>query len=253
MIYDLQKASVGKRISAFLFDFTILLVVIAGIAFLCSAIFGFDPKVDELEALYEEYEKNYGIDLEIDAESYAALTDAEKDNYKQAQAAFEKDERVITLTNLLLSLTLAILSVSILVGFTVMEFVIPLILKNGQTLGKKIFGICLMRDDGVRITPVMLFVRSILGKCTVETMVPIFIVMLIAVGGAGIFGLLALLALLIFQIVLVVKTRTNSMIHDLLAYTVAVDMQSQMIFESKEALIAYKNKLHAEEAEAKPY
>ena len=44
------------------------------------------------------------------------------------------------------------------------------------------------------------------------------------------FCLLAALALL--QIVLIAATRTNSAIHDILAQTVVVDMESQMIFDS---------------------
>ena len=48
------------------------------------------------------------------------------------------------------------------------------------------------------------------------------------------------------QIILMITTQTNSCIHDVLAKTVAVDMASQMIFDSEEQMIAYKNKVHAE-------
>lgn len=253
MIYDLQKAGMWKRMSAFLFDFIIFLVVVVGLAFIVSSIVGYDAKVETLEGYYREYEATYGITVDISEEDYAKLTDAEKANYENAQKVFEKDERVIGITNELFNLTLVISSLSILFSFVIMEFVIPLFLRNGQTLGKRIFGICLMRDDGVKITPVMLFVRSILGKCTIETMVPLLILFLIFMGGAGILGWFALLGLLVLQIALMIKTRTNSMIHDLLAYTVAVDKESQMIFETKEAMIEYKNKIHAEEAEKKLY
>ena len=253
MIYDLQKASVGKRHSAFLLDFIFFLILVVGIAFVCSAIFGYDAKIEELEGYYKEYEAEYEIVIDISAEDYEKLSDAEKAKYDAAQAAFEKDERVITVTNLLMNLTLVITSISLLVSYLALEFIVPLCLGNGQTVGKKVFGIALMRDDGVKATPIMLFVRAVLGKCTIETMVPLFIFMLIFMGGAGILGWLALLLLLAFQIGLVVKTHTNSCIHDLLAYTVAVDLQSQMIFESKEAMIAYKNRIHAEEAEKKSY
>ena len=52
--------------------------------------------------------------------------------------------------------------------------------------------------------------------------------------------------ILLLQIILMISTHTNSCIHDLLAKTVAVDMQSQLIFETEEEMIAYKNKVHAE-------
>ena len=41
-----------------------------------------------------------------------------------------------------------------------------------------------------------------------------------------------LAALALLQIVLIAATRTNSAIHDILAQTVVVDMESQMIFDS---------------------
>jgi hypothetical protein len=92
----------------------------------------------------------------------------------------------------------------------------------------------------------MMFVRSILGKYTVETMVPIFLIVLTLVGGAGIIGLAALVILLAYNVVLFVRTKNKTFIHDLLAYTVAVDIHSQMIFETKEEMMAYKNKIHAD-------
>ena len=252
-MFDIQKAGVGKRISAFILDFILLLVLVTGIAFLLSAIFGFDKQMEELEGYYLEYEEKYGIVIDITEEEYEKLTAEEKANYELAQSEFEKDDKVVATTGLLFNLTLAIGSLSLLFGFMVLEFMVPLFLRNGQTVGKKVFGIALMRDDGVRVTPVMMFVRSILGKCTVETMVPIFIIFLILLGSAGIFGLIALALLLVFQIALIVKTRTNSAIHDILAYTVAVDMASQMIFDTKEDMIAYKNKLHAENTDKASY
>ena len=39
----------------------------------------------------------------------------------------------------------------------------------------------------------------------------------------------------------------------MLAYTVVIDLPSQMIFESKEAMIEYKQKIHAEMAAKKDY
>lgn len=253
MIYDLQKASFLKRVSAYILDFILLLVLITGFAFMFSAIFGYDKQFGKLENYYLEYEKEYGIVIDITEEEYEKLTEEEKANYEAADAAFSADEEVIATTNLLFNLTLTIGSLSIVLGFLVLEFIVPLFLRNGQTIGKKAFGIGVMRDDGVRVSAPIMFVRSILGKCTVETLVPVCIILLIFVGGAGIMGLIALLLLLGFEIVLLIKTKTNSAIHDLLSYTVTVDLASQMIFDTKEEMIEYKKKIHAESAEKAPY
>ena len=257
MIYDLQKASMGKRISAFLFDFILFITLFVGVALLISAVTGYDAKISELEGIYDRYEEKYDIVLGSDPEGYDTMTDEEKaaydERYAEAEAEFSKDADAVALSAKLLSITVLMLAIGLFVTYLVMEFLIPLLLRDGQTVGKKIFGICLMRDDSVKVTPVILFIRAILGKYTIETMVPLFLIMLVVLGGAGLGGLIALAALLIFEITLMIKTKTNSTIHDLLSYTVVVDKESQMIFESKEALIEYKNRIHAEETNKKLY
>ena len=242
-----------KRLSAFLFDFIMRMMIIAGFAVVFSAIFGYDAKLERLEDYYDEYEERYGIDLEISDVEFTLLPEDEKAKYEIAEEAFAKDGDVVQLTALILNLTILISIFSILLGYVALEFVVPLLLKNGQSLGKKMFGIGVMRDDGVKITPTMLFVRSILGKCTIEALVPVAIIALILLGNAGIFGLLALLLLAAFEIFLMVRTETNSTIHDVLSYSVAVDLASQMIFDTEDDLIAYKNRIHAEAVENAKY
>lgn len=242
-----------KRISAFLFDFIMRMMCIAGFAVIFSAIFGYDAKLERLEDYYDEYEERYDIDLEISDAEFTLLPEEEKAKYEIAEEAFAKDGGVVHLTALLLNLTLLISIFSILLAYTALEFVVPLFLKNGQSLGKKMFGIAVMRDDGVRITPRMLFVRSILGKCTIEALVPLAIIALFLLGNAGIIGLLALLLLAALEIFLMVRTNTNSMIHDVLCYSVTVDFSSQMIFDTEADLIAYKNRIHAEAVENAKY
>lgn len=247
----------GKRISAYLFDIVIFLVVLTGFAFIISAIVGYNGKLEDMEALYTEYEEKYGIKLDITTNEYDAMTEEERlaydDKYNAAAEEFDRDERAKELSSLLINLTIIIVTIALFLSFMLLEFVIPLFLRNGQTLGKKIFGICLMRDDCVKVSAVMMFVRSILGKYTIETMVPLAVIVLIFLGGAGFGGLVALLLLVVFEIVLVVRTKTNSFIHDLLAYTVVVDMQSQMIFDTKEEMLEYKKRIHAEMADKKEY
>ena len=64
-------------------------------------------------------------------------------------------------------------------------------------------------------------------------MAPLLIIFLILFGSLGTVGLIMLAALALLQIVLLIAaTHTNSAIHDILAQTVVVDMESQMIFDS---------------------
>ena len=250
-MYDFQKANMWKRISAALLDLILLITVIAGMALLLSAVMDYDGYMDRMNAKYDEYETRYGLSFDITAEDYRALSPEEKAVYDEANAAFGQDEEAIYLQSMLFNNALIIVIFSILISYLLLEFMVPLIFKNGQTLGKKIFGIGVMRVDGVRVTPVLMFARTVLGKCTVETLVPVLIVIMILFGMMGFFGTLLILGLLLLQIVLVAATRARTPIHDLLAQTVTVDFASQMIFDTPEDMLAYKKRIHAEEVEQK--
>lgn len=253
MIYDLQRASLLKRASAYLLDVILLLTLVTGAAFALSAILGYDGYVETLEGIYAEYEAEYGIDLEISQEDFDALSREEQKVYEDVNRLMNENDEAIEAYNMTVSLALLIASLSVLIGYLVLEFMVPLILKNGQTIGKKVFGIALMRTDGVRISSFALFVRTLLGKCTVETMIPVYLLILIIFGNLGMTGTIILAGIAILQIVLVLSSRTHSAIHDMMAATVAVDLASQMIFESEADMLAYKNKLHAENAARDKY
>lgn len=249
---DLQKATFSNRISAFLFDLIIFLIVVVGIGCIINPLVGYDAKVEELEAIYDEYSKEYGIDLELTQEEYDKMTQEEKDAHnakvEAANKALNEDEEALELYYRIMMLLLFNVTVSSLVSYLVLEFAIPLLLGNGQTLGKKIFGIGLMRADGVKIAPVQLFVRSILGKYTLETMVPLFVAGMVVTEILGIVGVVVLLGIVILEAVVYFKSGTNSLIHDIVAVTVCVDIKSQQIFNTEEELIAYKEKRALENA-----
>ena len=72
-------------------------------------------------------------------------------------------------------------------------------------------------------------------------------------GAIGIVAPIVIGAILVTEIVFMITSHTNAMIHDKLAQTVAVDMQSQMIFASESELLAYKAKLHEEMVKKQSY
>lgn len=253
MIYDLQKAGVLKRASAYIFDMILLLVLATGLAFVLSALLGYDRYSEQLDACYAKHEEQYGITFEITQEEYDALTPAQKQNYDDATAALNRDETAVRAFNMMFSLMLVILTLSILVGYAILEILVPLLFGNGQTLGKKIFGIALMRTNGVKINTVCLFIRTILGKFTIETMIPVLLCVMIFFGVIGILGPTILFILLVAQAAVLIVTRTNSAIHDLLADTVVVDLSSQMMFNSELERLDYQKKVAAERAAKKPY
>ena len=72
-----------------------------------------------------------------------------------------------------------------------------------------------------------------------ETMFPLLIVLMIYFGYLGIIGTATLLLFLILQLGVMIKTPTNSSIHDLLSDTIVVDLLSQRIFETEEERVEY--------------
>lgn len=251
MTYDLQKANMWKRISAFLFDWILLVIAVVGLAFVLSSALNYGEHSARLESCYTALESEYGVKFDISAEEYEALTDGERADYDKAMAALTADPTFVEAFSLLINLTLIIITFSILLGYLILEFFVPLLFKNGQTLGKKIFGIGVMRMDGIRLSPLLLFARTVLGKATVETLLPVLIVIMIYFGYTDILGaLVLLLALAAVQLILLCTTRTRTPIHDKLAQTVTVDMASQLIFDSPAAMLEYKQRIHAERANA---
>lgn len=254
MIYDLQKADTWKRISATIFDIIIMFILFVGISFGLSAALNYDEPFDRLNAAYEEYSKDTGLSVEVlmlgdDSE----LTDAQKVLLDETIQRIEKDVEIGNSLYVMVNLTLIIVSVGFLLTFIILEFLVPVILGNGQTMGKKIFGIGVMRYDGVKVSNLLLFVRAILGKCTVVWLVPAFSLILTLFGGAGIFGLILILVIYGTQLGLFLFSRDRTTIHDLIAQTVTVDLASQMIFETPEALLEYKQKMQAEKASKANY
>ena len=65
MIFDLQKASTLKRISAFILDAILVCIVATGFAFVASQITDYDGHSERLEAYYSEYETKYGVNFRV--------------------------------------------------------------------------------------------------------------------------------------------------------------------------------------------
>lgn len=243
----------SKRLSAYIFDFIIFCIIAVGLATLFSLAVGYDGYVDKLDEYRCEYGTLYGINTDITDDEYNKLSQEDRKKYDAASEAFGNDERVLKTSTMMMSLSMVMLSVSVLASYIITEFAVPLFFKNGQTLGKKIFGIALMRTDGVKVSTFQLFVRTVFGKYTIETMIPLLLVIMVFFGTIGIVGPIVIGLILLLQIICIAATKTNSAIHDLMAVTVAVDMNSQRIFDSEKELVEYKQRIAAERAEDAKY
>jgi len=253
MDYELQKASMWKRISAFLFDFIMLGIVAVLIAWGLSALTGYDGYSRTVTDSYARYGEMYGVELRISQTEYQALPEEEARKVDAGYAALNEDQQAVRAFDMMLHLSVLIISLSFFFAYLIMEFFVPLKLGTGQTLGKKIFGIGLMKTEGVKVNGVTLFIRAILGKYAIETMVPALILLMIYWGTIGVVGPAVIFLILLTEIILVIATRTNSLIHDLLAGTVVIDAGSQRIFDTPEEMAAYKAKIAKELAQRQEY
>ncbi|MBQ2953347.1 MAG: RDD family protein [Clostridia bacterium] len=253
MISDLQKASMWKRASAFLLDAILLVVLATGFFLVISLITGYDQHMNIVSEAYERIGTQYGITSEMKQKDQADMTPEELAAMNAANAAIAADAEAVHSYQMVSTLSVLIVSLGLLASFLLLEFAVPLLLGDGQTIGKKIFGIGLMHTEGVRLGHVALFIRTVLGKYAVETM-PLALSLVFIIGGIGspVF-LLITAVLLIAQVILLIVSRENALLHDRMAVTVAVDLASQMIFDTHEQLLEYKKKAHAEKAASSVY
>ena len=273
-VYGIEKASMLKRISAYILDAILTVILASGFVFAISAIINYDSYYDKMNQYYDEFEEENGFSFnmfsknedelndkekqikEISSKALEDLTEEEKqikEEYEKAIDDFVNDKDMLYIYNMLINLTLLMVTISVLLAILIIEFVLPLVFKNGQTIGKKCFGLCLVKNNCVRINAPILFIRTILGKFTVETMIPIYIIIMIIFGGAGITGTIVLVLILFIQLILVISTKNNCLIHDLMAGTVVVDKNGQMIFDTENDLIEFKKNFHKEESLRKEY
>lgn len=272
MIYDVQKASVPKRFAAFLLDIILIACLAVGFMALLSLICDYDGHFDiyttivndTQNQIIEKYKTEYGVDLGISKEQFDNLTEEEQATFNEkAQQAGEElgqllsaNETYVKESMLVLSFTLMITTIGIFLAVFVLEFVLPLIFKNGQTIGKKVFSIAVMHTNGVRVRPFSIFVRSILGMYVFEIMVPVLVGIMMFFGILDtIIGICILVAIVILQIVVFVSTRqtSRSFLHDLMSRTVCVDFASQMIFDSEDERLEFVKVEQRELAERDAY
>lgn len=250
---DIQKASIWKRVAAWILDLILLAVLVSGVMYLLSIVLNYSRYSDQVNAAYAQYEAEYGITFEITQDAYQAMTEAERQNWDDAYAALIADEEAMQAYNMTVNLILLMTTAGILVSMLILQLLVPLLLKNGQTVGKKAFSLGVIRQDGVKMNTMQLFVRTILGQFTLETMIPVYIVLMMLWGTIGIIGPIVLFVLIIGQMICMGVTKNNAALHDLLSGTTVVDLACQKVFNSTEELVEYTKQIHAERAARQDY
>lgn len=215
----------------------------------------FNSLSEQLSSIQETYkidiEAQYSLNLDITEEEYNALSPNDKTAYDEASNAFNEvlaaDPTFMQLRADRITVIVTNACVTVLIGVLLTHFVLPLILKNGQTLGKKTFGLAVIRTNGVKISASQLFIRAMVGLFAIETAAVAFLAVIFPV------GTIAAVLVQALQIGVMLKTPYHASIHDLLADTAVVDFTSQHIFETEAERVEYvaRQEREAAEAEAK--
>ena len=260
MSFSLQKASFWKRISSYMIDTVLMIFLALAFSLITHTIFKVDERIDKVNAFKTQYAQDYGVDLELAQKDPSTVTKEEKadydDNYKKFEEmnkAISKDKAAQEANADFLSSLLASFAISLFASNLVLNFVVPLLFKYGRTIGKRVFGLAVIRSNGVKISPPVLFVRSVVGLYAMETMFPLIIVMMIWFGMLGIIGTIILIGFAILQLSCLFATQAHQSIHDLLTDSVVVDMASQTIYETNEELIEAQKAEAAEKAASEEY
>ena len=257
MCNEIQKAGLWQRIAAGILDMILLAILATGFGAALSMALKYDQALDQSDAIRAQYIQQFDLPETVTQQMLDEMTPEEYDDYvanvKAANDAIAQDAEAIRVFNLSLNLSLIIAGGSIFLAMMLLQFAVPLLFGNGQTVGKKIFSLCLVRTDGVKINTLQLFTRVVLGKYAVGVMIPVYAAIMIYLNVPKLLLLVLAAGLLIAQIISFLFTRNHSLLHDKMAGTVVVDYGSQRIFKSTEDLIEYQKKLAAERAARQQY
>lgn len=209
----------------------------------------------------KNFETENDLTYDISEEDYNALDEETRKKYDSINGRIDSIGNAKNVYmreyKYIYSLTPLMVSIGIFLSVLIFEFIIPIALKNGQTIGKKVFGLAVMHTNGVRVRPFSMFVRSILGMYVFEMMVPIYLILMAFFYHvlSGYIAIGVIVAIVILQIAVFAYTfkSTASVLHDLIARTVCVDFSSQMIFDSEEELMEFKKAQQNELAERDEY
>ncbi len=242
---DFHKAKPLKRLAAYVIDLFLLLIVTAGVVAGMFSVLNFNGYRNELLSYYEEYGQQYDVDL---SEQKANLSEEDQKKYDDAIAGLNSDERALSALANIVKITWLSMAVGLLVAYVILEIMLPLIFKNGQTVGKKTMGLCVMHKDHVQVSALQVIFRTILGKYFIETLIPATMLLLKLSATLGTTASLVLSLIAMTQGFIVLMSQANCGIHDKLFKTVVADMNKQHIFATVDDLKAYEEEMARREA-----
>ena len=166
-------------------DTVALVFLLFAFILVTNPLFKMDAHSKKLNDYQTHYAQEYKVDLELAAKNPATLTEEEKaaydannEKYKAMNEAMAKDKAVQAANADVIIAFTGSFAVSVFFSTLVLQFFVPLLFKDGRTLGKRVFGLAVIRTNGVKISTPVLFIRSMVGTFAIETMFPIAILLM---------------------------------------------------------------------------
>lgn len=246
---DFYKAHPLKRIAAFVIDTILLLAITLGVVAAMHSSMDYAAHEKTYEQACVKYGQQFGVDLTASRTEQSELTEEEIEIYTKAWEAFNADEEAMNAVKSMLGISLLSTAVGLFAGYVVLEVMLPLIFGNGQTIGKKLLGLCVMHKYHVRVSVMQVIYRAIVGKYFIGVMIPVAMFQLRNYGVLGTTASLVMGIIAMVQGFMVLMSQANCGIHDKLFKTVVADFNEQHIFDTMEECIAFEEAYEKELAE----
>lgn len=222
---QIKPASLFKRIFSGIVDSFIMLVVTFGLYYYpASSVYG---EIFNVKALKEEYvslQVDYGI-YYLDGDGVYQLTEEGKNKDSEVYTLFANDERAKEIKDEEVTLFFIEFSTSITISELVFFLFIPLVLRNGQTIGKKMFSLIVVNDSFIKVRASNMIIRFV-AILVVETLASMFL-----------YGVP-----LAMSILLVIFSKNHIAIHDFFGTTIIIS-KNGLYFDNAQERIEYDEKM----------
>ena len=221
--YTIKKASIFKRIVAFLFDLMCAFFLFVGIENLViHPIVNHIFHYDQIEDKYEEKLVEHGVGKFNDKGEFEFLPVPEG-QMDYDMTSFYEDEVAVQIENEKTRLDLFKFTMNSMLSEFIVLCLMPLLLGNGQTLGKKLMKLALVSTNEAKVKGWQVFARWAIGIFAFETMINFFFVM---------FAIIPLP--LIVSVILALVTKKGMALHDYIGGTIVVDLNNTVIVDTVE-------------------
>lgn len=222
-----------NRAAAFILDFVLLLVLFTGILYIVSKIANFD---NHYSILQEEYKKVGYLIFNPEVNDYVFIK-PDNPNYDNVIELINANELLLKELSFVNRFSVNAPLISIAISTFILEFIVPLFMKNGQTIGMKFFKIALISNNNLAITSTQLFARCLIGKIAILGVVPVLAILYIFLNaGGGLFGSIILLVIVIIQLVMIIKNKNHEGIQDKIAQVYPVNFAETVIYKTLKEL-----------------